>query len=453
MIRREEMAQAEEEMRRFKAPSLLVSLFVFFFAGLVAAKPRVKPATNSSAVPVAPAGTGAGGIDLDAGAAAATGPEGGAGGTVGGCVESIPSGAVRPTLTEYFPMHGLSGYAATLRVVVDHGRGESVLPRGLDLQSESEAAKALKSAGFVLPDQDGGGAARLSANPPDAKHPERASTTLELPLLALPTEPGRHTLVLPPLPVAVARANGEIATACTKEHSIVIEDPTSSIPDAKPKPNPSPRVQREEWTLMRQVVTYAAIGIVLGIAIALLVRKWLSRPKPVRPPPPPRPPWEIALEKLDEVRHAGLLEVARFQEYFDRVNDAVRAYLGARYDFDGLESTTDEILVALRRAVLERHALAGILEFLGDCDLVKFANMTPSKDECERTLDSAERIVRMTMPLRPLGSSPMLEVDSAPDAPPGPPENAGPAGPAPAQGAGEKPANPSGHDPKPPEAP
>ena len=49
------------------------------------------------------------------------------------------------------------------------------------------------------------------------------------------------------------------------------------------------------------------------------------------------------------MRHAGLLDARRHAEYFDRVSDAVRGYLGARFGFDGLESTSDEILTALRK--------------------------------------------------------------------------------------------------------
>jgi hypothetical protein len=330
------------------------------------------------------------------GATATTTP--GAAGSVGGCVESIPQGAQRPILIDHFPLRGYSGYAATLVVTVEHGKGESVLPRGIELQSESEATKALRQAGFVIPDQTGLDAARLKDAPVDPKHPDHVTTTLELPLLALPPEPGRHTLTLPPLPVTVSRANGDIATACTASHTIIIEDPTSSTPDPAPKPNPSPRVQREEWTGLRKALTYGAAGVLLGALLAYLVRKWMQRPKRMPPPPPPRPPWEIALERLDEVRHASLLEVGRYQEYFDRVNDAVRQYLGARYGFDGLESTSDEILQALRRATLEQIAMPAVVQFLEDCDLVKFAKFTPTTEECTRALDSAERIVRTTMP-------------------------------------------------------
>ena len=371
---------------------------------------------------------------VDAGAVAATG------GRIGGCVETVPSGGRRPSLTESFPTRGLSGYASTLLVTVEHGKGESVLPRGLELQSQSEAARELKAAGFVIPHQDGGAAAALTPQPAEGAS-DRAKTTLELPLVTLPDGPGRHTLVLPPLPIAVARASGEIATVCTAPHAIVVDDPIASTPDARPVPNPPPRAQREEWTSLKRAVTYAASGLVLGAILAFLLRRWLNRPKPVPPPPPPRPPWEVALERLDEVRHAGLLETGRFGEYFDRMNDAVRSYLGARFGFDGLESTTDEILTELSNTQLQGLSYAEVVAFLRECDLVKFANVLPTQGECAQALDVGERIVRATMPAAqaftpaPAPKGPGPTAPTAPATPPSqdaPPEPGAP----PSQGGG-----------------
>jgi hypothetical protein len=318
--------------------------------------------------------------------------------SVRGCVESVPAGAQRPVITDVFPARGTSGYAAILEVTVEHGKGESVLPRGLELQSASEAASALRAAGFVIPDQDGGAAARIQELPPDPKVQGRTTTKLALPLLALPTEPGRHTLTLPALPISVARANGEIATVCTRPHLLTVEDPTASTPNAEPKPNPPPRPQREEWTAMKNAAQWVGIGALLGALILFALYRISKRPKAVPPPPPPRPPWEIALEKLDEVRHAGLLETGRFSEYFDRVNDALRAYLGARFGFDGLESTTDEIMAAMKHVPHFGVPLPEIQLFLEECDLVKFANLTPSQEECVHSLGEGEKIVRRTMP-------------------------------------------------------
>jgi hypothetical protein len=315
------------------------------------------------------------------------------------CVETAPSGAERPVMVDAFPERGTSGYTATLHVVVSHGKGEAVLPHGLELQSESEAARALKAAGFALPDQDGGAGARLSSVDVDAKNGRR-QTTLDLPLIALPAEPGRHVLRLPPLPVSIARASSDVVTLCTAWHTIVVEDPTASTPNAQPRGNPPARAQREEWVALERGLWWLALGIAGGAAIAWLVHRWRKRPKPVAPPPPPRVPWEVALERLHEARHAGLLEMNRFPDFFDRVNDAIREYLGARFGFDGLESTTDETLTALRRAHAFGIPMAEIAGFLQHCDLVKFADLTPTLDECERALVVAERMVRSTMPAR-----------------------------------------------------
>ncbi|MDP8999823.1 MAG: hypothetical protein M3O46_06905, partial [Myxococcota bacterium] len=225
----------------------------------------------------------------------------------------------------------------------------------------------------------------------------RRQTTLDLLLVALPSEPGRHTLVLPALPVSIARANNDVVTLCTSPHPIVVEDPTSSTPDAKPRLNPSPRVQREEWVALERALVWGLVGAVVGGAIAWTLYRWIKRPKPAVPPPPPRPDWEVALEQLDQARHAGLLETKRFAEFFDRVNDAVRQYLGARFGFDGLESTTDETLRALRRNPHFGLPIPEVAAFLQECDLVKFADVTPTLPECERALIDAEKVVRATM--------------------------------------------------------
>jgi hypothetical protein len=99
------------------------------------------------------------------------------------------------------------------------------------------------------------------------------------------------------------------------------------------------------------------------------------------------------------VRHAGLLDTHRFADFFDRVNDTVRQYLGARFGFDGLESTTDETLAALRRLPYFGLPMPEVAGFLQQCDLVKFADLTPSLEECQHALVEAERMVRSTMPL------------------------------------------------------
>ena len=325
------------------------------------------------------------------------------------CVEHVPPGAARPVLRDQFPPRAVSGYAAPLEVTVEHGKGETVLPQGFQVQSSGDAARLLLEAGFLLPDPDGGAGPTLATTP----NANGAMTKIAIPLLVLPKTPGRNRMLLPPLPIAIARASGELLTLCTQPHGVVVEDPTASTPDAKPRPNPPPRHQLEEWTLAKQLAIGAAIGAAVATILALIIARWMRRPRPAPPPPPPRPPWDVAFEELFAVRYAGLAREARYAEHYDRISDAVRKYLGGRYGFDGLETTTREMTSLLKRIEPPVVELPTILAFLDECDLVKFARFTPSDEDCTRVLDQAEYIVRVTIPPTVATPSPPARVPTA----------------------------------------
>ena len=143
-----------------------------------------------------------------------------------------------------------------------------MLPQGFQAQSSGEASRALASAGFLS------ARCRRRRRPPrwsSPAGPNGATTKLSIPIVALPKEPGRNALTLPPVPIAIARASGEIVTVCTAPHHVIVEDPTASTPDAAPRPNPPPRMQREEWMLAKQLTIGALVGGALAALLALLV--------------------------------------------------------------------------------------------------------------------------------------------------------------------------------------
>jgi hypothetical protein len=314
------------------------------------------------------------------------------------CVERIPSGKDRPHFTEKITRRALSGHALTLEVTVEHGKGETVLPTGFRLLGDSPEGKALEREGFALPDPEGSAGPKLERS----EQGERATTKVRLSVVPLPPKPGRHQLVLPPLPIAISRASGELLTVCTASHTVLIEDPIANAPNPAPRGNPAPRRQLEIWTAAKHVALAVLIALAVGALGALLVSRWLRRPKKLPPPPPPRPPWDVALEALHDIRHAGLTREGRFAEVFDRVSDVLRRYLGDRYGYDGLESTTREALSSLRETTPKIEDLPGIEGFMRDADLVKFARLTPSEGECLDLLARAESIVTRTMLIAPL---------------------------------------------------
>jgi hypothetical protein len=313
------------------------------------------------------------------------------------CQERIPAGKARPKLTEKVPSRGQSGHALTLALTIEHLKGETVLPGGFAPQGESAEWKALEHAGLFVPDPDGGAGPSLVRT----EQGDRATTKLELSLVALPKKPGRNVIAIPALPLSVARASGEVLVLCTAPHEITIEDPIANVPNPMPKPNPPARQEREEWTLLKQIAIGAAIALPVALLLAWLFSWWQRRPRPVPPAPPPRPPWEVALEELFDVRHAGLVAEGRLAEHFDRVSDIVRKYLGARYGFDGLESTTREVLSTLRSSKPRPGPLDAIETFLHQADLVKFAKTVPTPEDGELALMRAEHIVKETLPALP----------------------------------------------------
>ncbi len=329
----------------------------------------------------------------DGGTVGAGGPADAGAETTASCVEHLPKGARRPKLTVSFPKRGLSGYEARLTVVITHGAGETVLPEGFKLQRGSEAAEAIRAAGFAIPEPDGGSAPTAETTSKKIQ----SQTTLTIPFVALPPEPGRHVLILPPIPVSVARANGELTTVCTEPQRITIDDPIANETDPQVKPNPPPRPQREPWDLAKYVTIGIAVGLVIAVLAFWLIRRWLRRPK-VIPAPPPVLPWIAAMTELDRLRASRLLEQQKNDEFYDQVDDCIRKYLGDRYGFDGLESTSEEIRFVLGRVLPPPPELGRIWRFMEDSDFIKFADVRPSKDECRDALNKAVDIVRLTTP-------------------------------------------------------
>lgn len=312
------------------------------------------------------------------------------------CVEYVPEGATRPKIETKLPSRSLTGYAVELVVTITHGPGETVMPEGFKIQRGSDAMIALNDADWVIPEPDGG-SAPLIDRPDVAPDATSATTTVAIPFVPLPDDAGRHRMTLPSLPISVARANGQVMTLCTDPMRITIDDPIANEVDPQVKPNPPPRPQREPWEAAKQATYITLAVIALSLVLAYLINRYRRRPKPA-PPKPRVLPWIAAMRELDELRGSRLLEEENFEEFFDRVDNATRHYLGERYGFDGLESTSSEIRELLGRVYPPIKKMELIDRFLTDTDFVKYAEVEPSRQDCEDALARATEIITATIP-------------------------------------------------------
>lgn len=124
-----------------------------------------------------------------------------------------------------------------------------------------------------------------------------------------------------------------------------------------------------------------------------------------QPAPPPLTAEEEALQRLRELFESDLLRRGLIKLYFLRLSEILRVYFEKRYRVLAVESTTIEILRALRSLHLESGLYQKIQQVLEASDLAKFAKWVPSPQEILRLNTRAEEIVRESTPV-PAPASP-----------------------------------------------
>lgn len=220
--------------------------------------------------------------------------------------------------------------------------------------------------------------------------------TFELQLLCFET--GTHDLG--PIRIRVTAADGVLHTLESEIRAIEVASVLANEPDPELKPPTEPVVvEQDDYRLL---IALGALGVLaLGVLLGwLFVRWWSRRERPEPAPPPPPPPWETALAELRahaERREAAIAE-GDTERWVDAVSDSIREYLGHRFGFHGLESTTDEIAGELARAKSLSIAPGEAIDFLGQCDLVKFARASLADEASRALIDDAVRLVERTRP-------------------------------------------------------
>ncbi|HKP56390.1 MAG TPA: hypothetical protein VJV78_06715 [Polyangiales bacterium] len=234
---------------------------------------------------------------------------------------------------------------------------------------------------------------RLKVEPPQG---DRQRFVFDLELLAF--EPGDKPI--PPIALRVVTKDNFVGSVKTQEIPYKVRSLLGNEPNAQPKLETKPvPVLEDNW-----IPIYIAAALLAAGLIALLtvyVSRYLrARKARAVPPPPPRPPWEIAVEELAALRRKkqSMIEAGQGTQFVEQLSHVIRAYLGGRFHFDGLETTTDEMLAQLK---LHQAGLGFTQEvgmFLGRCDLVKFAKVEPDADEVDLLFAKAQDLVQFSGP-------------------------------------------------------
>jgi hypothetical protein len=218
-------------------------------------------------------------------------------------------------------------------------------------------------------------------------------------LIRLSPLQGGH-ITLPSLAIQAKQPDGTFrSVARTNPFSL---DVVSKIKPDEPESDPvgallPPIALKFPWWVL---VAGGVLALAILTGAAILLRRYLTKrqgSQPPKPVEPPRPEHEIALEKLAALEKTGPLSRGEFKGHYFGVSEIVKAYAGARYGFDAVESTTREMIQSLEsKVVLTKVQLDQLESMFERLDRVKFTDHVPTPDEGQRLLDLAREFVLVT---------------------------------------------------------
>lgn len=139
-------------------------------------------------------------------------------------------------------------------------------------------------------------------------------------------------------------------------------------------------------------------AIVLGVVLVVLgVWFWLRRRKVQTAKIETKTPWDVAYERLQDLRRRDLFGQGKVQEHFIELSAIVRAYIEERFTIRAPEMTTEEFLDSVKNTSHVESKHKEILQsFLRLCDMVKFAQYGPSAQEAIHSFELVKRFIDET---------------------------------------------------------
>ena len=180
-------------------------------------------------------------------------------------------------------------------------------------------------------------------------------------------------------------------------------------------PIPPLGVQFPVWLMVVSVL------ILIGL-LSALIYVWRKRKKrdlstPVDAPVDTRTEDEVARDELTALVKQQLLEKSRYKEYYFKLSDILKKYIGSRYRFLAREATAVEILFILKNdLVLDSHVLSDLEQIFTCLDQVKFSDYIPQVHEGDQVLERVRTWVMKTQRVPQVIQNHHLEVEAKKDA-------------------------------------
>jgi hypothetical protein len=145
------------------------------------------------------------------------------------------------------------------------------------------------------------------------------------------------------------------------------------------------------------------LGILIGLIVAIcatvtamVLRGWHRKPIPVSQARR-LTAYEIAFRELESLVARDLIGNGELKLFYQIVSNILRRYIERRFSLCAPEQTTEEFMDTLRNsdALVPDNKML-LEEFLVHCDLVKFAQHQPGREEIQLTFDRCRSFITET---------------------------------------------------------
>jgi hypothetical protein len=105
------------------------------------------------------------------------------------------------------------------------------------------------------------------------------------------------------------------------------------------------------------------------------------------------PPYDEAMQLLEELQKENLLEKQEFKEYHTRLSDIFKRYLSRKSNAYQMHLTTDELLIELNQMEVSKEKIASFANCLRMGNAVKFARFIPQNFENEKCFSEIKEMI------------------------------------------------------------
>jgi len=147
------------------------------------------------------------------------------------------------------------------------------------------------------------------------------------------------------------------------------------------------------------------LWIILGLAGLAAITwggryLWFQSRKPP-PAPPPKAPYEEAMEAIAALRAKKYPCQGMIREYIFELSEIFKRYIGRCFTVNALEYTTEEMLAWTQNAPVDKNERERVRWFFRESDPIKFARFMPDHETLSRFEREALAFIEATRP-RPL---------------------------------------------------